>query len=521
MSKLTETIRAMGVNTPRPGTDDTTVPTVKTDMPAGEVNPNAAEKYKAVKNKHTQVRQKIIDDEYKHGEEDMPAEEDAFLEAKAKPDFIDIDKDGNKKETMKKAVKDAAKLSEASHATVLIQKAGMRKRIRANPNTLRKYVAAGWTVISESTEENDMQSNREETLVSSIIRRIRENKEVEQIDEVLNTVSSRNSYRKKATDSLDSAIKSGDKSTMIKRDKGLDRVYDKTIKSMKKEVEQIDERNAENKLKKDVYATKLGHAADVTRSNYASKELKPLTQRVNDREGLKNAVAKMKRAGRAEMKHGKDAGFVQTLNDFGRNVKEAFIEKAVDMLGEGVLDLSFDELRQLLEAEQAKRGRGRPASAATLAKRAAEAEMRSKGQEPVKRGRGRPKKGEGPVSIAKTSEPAKSAPAASTPAPSQDAGDTQHILVQLRKASTNEPGEAGSGKNTIKYLNGTTGQVTADQARKALSMHDNLKTSGDRFKAQRRMGGSHEGLTGFISGKGETTSAKPKVSLAQPGWNKK
>lgn len=514
MRNLTETIRAMGVNTPRPGTDDTTVPTVKTDMPAGEVNPNAAEKYKAVKNKHTQVRQKIIDDEYKHGEEDMPAEEDAFLEAKAKPDFIDIDKDGNKKETMKKAVKDAAKLSEASHATVLIQKAGMRKRIRANPNTLRKYVAAGWTVISESTEETNMQSDREENLVSSIIRRIRENKEVEQIDEiskdtiqnyrakavkshhmanvtgdsktqakrakyghlsidkmskshhdsmdrdfeklgstartkrpkvyasesteqiyeVLNTVSSRNSYRKKATDSLDSAIKSGDKSTMIKRDKGLDRVYDKTIKSMK---------------------------------------------------------------------------------------KEEFIEKAIDMLGEGVLDLSFDELRQLLEAEQAKRGRGRPASAATLAKRAAEAEMRSKGQEPVKRGRGRPKKGEGPVSIAKTSEPAKSAPAASTPAPSQDAGDTQHILVQLRKASTNEPGEAGSGKNTIKYLNGTTGQVTADQARKALSMHDNLKTSGDRFKAQRRMGGSHEGLTGFISGKGETTSAKPKVSLAQPGWNKK
>lgn len=100
------------------------------------------------------------------------------------------------------------------------------------------------------------------------------------------------------------------------------------------EVEQIEERSSENKLKKDVYTAKLGNAADITRSNYSAKELKPITSRSRDEEGsvenarasLKNAVAKMKRAGRAELKYGKDAGFVKTLNDFGKNVRKEEVE---------------------------------------------------------------------------------------------------------------------------------------------------------------------------------------------------
>lgn len=95
----------------------------------------------------------------------------------------------------------------------------------------------------------------------------------------------------------------------------------------------LDEANAENKLKKNVYTAKLGNAADVTRSNFSSKELKPFTSRNSSgdsRPALKNAVGKMLRAGRAELKHGKDAGFVQTLNDFGKNVRKEEVELEED-----------------------------------------------------------------------------------------------------------------------------------------------------------------------------------------------
>lgn len=70
-----------------------------------------------------------------------------------------------------------------------------------------------------------------------------------------------------------------------------------------------------------MHAAKLGHAADVHRHNYSAKELGPLKKRPADRGSLKNAVAKMKRAGRAELKHGKDAGYLKTLGDFGKTIR--------------------------------------------------------------------------------------------------------------------------------------------------------------------------------------------------------
>lgn len=97
---------------------------------------------------------------------------------------------------------------------------------------------------------------------------------------------------------------------------------------MNEEVE-LDEGNADNKLKKNVYTAKLGHAADVTRSNFSSPELKPFTSRnssTSSRDALKNVLAKTLRAGRAELKHGKNAGFVQTLNDFGKDVRKEEVE---------------------------------------------------------------------------------------------------------------------------------------------------------------------------------------------------
>jgi hypothetical protein len=82
------------------------------------------------------------------------------------------------------------------------------------------------------------------------------------------------------------------------------------------------ERNSDNKLKKDVHTAKVGHAADVGGHNYSDKKLAPLQKRGANRDQLKTAVAKMKRAGRAEQKHGKEAGYVKTLNDFGKDPRK-------------------------------------------------------------------------------------------------------------------------------------------------------------------------------------------------------
>lgn len=423
MKNLMETIRAMGVNTPRPGTDDTTVPTVKGDMPAGEVTPNPAADYQAVKNKMAQVKTKIIDDEYNYGEEDMSQDKvsASFLEAinkvkanaaelsekkhkKAKPDFLDLDKDGNKKESMKKADADCKM------------------------------------------------------------------EEVEQVDEVLDTTAKRNDYRTKANASLDSSVKSGDKATAKKRDKGLDMAYDKTIKAIKKS------RMAKEEVEIEEAATM------VLRKGGATKRM-----RYNPR-----TIEKMKAQ-----------GWVVVAEDFLEKVKSLFsIEE----------DISIEDAIALVEEEQAKRGRGRPKKA--VDPNAAPKPTWKPG------GRGRPPKNKDTVGKVSTTDTKAAAPAAKEPEKA-DAGDTEHVLVQLRKAANNERGEHDSGTNTIKYTNNTTGQISAAQARKALTAHDSLKTAGDRFKAQRRMGGSHAGMLAHIAGKADTTAAKPKVSLAQPGWNKK
>lgn len=85
----------------------------------------------------------------------------------------------------------------------------------------------------------------------------------------------------------------------------------------------LSEGNAENKLKKNVYTAKLGNKADVSRLNYGDKDLKPLSTRdIGSRTRLKNSVSKMLRAGRAELKHGADAGYIQTMNDFGKTIRE-------------------------------------------------------------------------------------------------------------------------------------------------------------------------------------------------------
>lgn len=130
---------------------------------------------------------------------------------------------------------------------------------------------------------------------------------------------------------------------------------------MNEEVE-LEEGNADNKLKKNVYTAKLGNAADVTRSNFSSKELKPFTSRNSSgdsRPALKNAVGKMLRAGRAELKHGKDAGFVQTLNDFGKNVRKEEVEQ-IDEISKGLATAYTAKAKRTLRPLQSKLDMGLP-----------------------------------------------------------------------------------------------------------------------------------------------------------------
>lgn len=113
-------------------------------------------------------------------------------------------------------------------------------------------------------------------------------------------------------------------------------------KHYKEETEILDERNDENKLKKDIHTVKTGAAADLSNLNYGKRDLKPLSSRAREDEyydhdnqkgranSLKNSLAKMKRAGRAEMKHGKDAGYIQTLNDFGKKVRKEEVDLEED-----------------------------------------------------------------------------------------------------------------------------------------------------------------------------------------------
>lgn len=164
--------------------------------------------------------------------------------------------------------------------------------------------------------------------------KLKMNEEVEQIDEIsvnkMHDYSAAAKQNRAGNDAVIAGKYPGSDAKAYadndKRKKGLDLARKKIHnKLMKNEEVELDEGNADNKLKKNVFTAKLGHAADVTHSNYASKELKPFTSRSgsgDSRPALKNAVGKMLRAGRAELKHGKNAGFTQTLNDFGKNVRE-------------------------------------------------------------------------------------------------------------------------------------------------------------------------------------------------------
>jgi hypothetical protein len=274
------TIRAKGVNTPRPGTDDTTVPTVQGDMPAGKVEPNPADNYKAVKNRMAQVKTKIIDET--NGETTMPQDKvsASFFEAinqvransvaldekkhkknKHGHDAVghedaDIDNDGdvdssdkylhNRRKAIGKAIaKEEVELDEVSTATLQRYKSAASKAMdRASDSAIDKMLGSKDSQSVDISKEKKTMDKRSKGVSLASNKLAKE--EFEQIDEL--SKKTLGSYVKKAAgDAVTKAYRAGDV-----RDKDSGKNYMKalgrqigistaTSKLAKEEVEELDE----------------------------------------------------------------------------------------------------------------------------------------------------------------------------------------------------------------------------------------------------------------------------------------
>ena len=254
----------------------------------------------------------------------------------------------------------------------------IQESLDANPLGLKEaFVAAIQARIAEALENKIAEFNMNEGFVASGENDLDES--AEQIDELKKSTLA--SYI--GASSADKSFRAHEmgKQNALGRELGRPRDADFDSDSLKhrnrstgiqraanklaKEEVDLEEGNADNKLKKNVFTAKLGNTADVTRSNYNSKELKPFTSRNgsgDSRPALKNAVGKMLRAGRAELKHGKDAGFVQTLNDFGKNVREEI--EQIDEISKGLATAYSAKAKRTLRPLQNKLDMGLPNSKA-------------------------------------------------------------------------------------------------------------------------------------------------------------
>ena len=79
-------------------------------------------RYLKAKGDHVTVDENVYTD---YSVEDVSEAYTAFKEAKAKPDFLDVDKDGDKEEPMKKALKDKEAVKESADLSYLKTLAGI------------------------------------------------------------------------------------------------------------------------------------------------------------------------------------------------------------------------------------------------------------------------------------------------------------------------------------------------------------------------------------------------------------
>lgn len=380
-------------------------------------------------------------------------EQEITEKKKAKPDFLDLDKDGNKKESMKKAAKEANEEVELDEVNIMRPKspAQMKKTQDARKSAALAKLAFKADQAKAAKEKaitkEEVELDEVSMELATKVQKARDNKG--------------NAFRNKAgimshgSDAAKSAMDNA-KKNWSKADKTKAIIADR----MKKEEVELDEA-----------------ATVLLRKGGSTKRMRynPTT------------IARLK-----------SEGWVVVSESFVDKVKTLFsIEE----------DISFEDAVALVEAEEVKRGRGRPKKA--VDPNAAPKRAWTPG------GRGRPPKNAAEKSTVSTSASKEAEPKEKE---DDDAGDTGHILNNLRKAiSTN-------GTNAFRQKNGEKTKVTRDSAIALLTHHDKLSKPSERFNMQQHISKSPEHLHAAIrnvnAGKpynaGYEAKAKAKITLAGP-----